>query len=227
MLLQSAKLASIGQMAAGIGHEINNPLNNILSYAKLIERQLGDSDARCKQDLKSLKEEAMRASEIIKGILNFARQVSPQYAPFDIRQWLHDTFMLVQQTAKNGGVSLSYDCQEDVVIEGDRGQLQQALINLLINAIQASARDSEVYVIVQVDAEEVAINVIGVDPSDLDRIYDPFFTTKAEGVGSGLGLSISLGIIERHGGKLILSNNPGKGTTASMIIPRRPREQAA
>lgn len=228
MMLQSAKLASIGQMAAGIGHEINNPLNNILSYAKLIERELGATDSRAKSDLTSLKEEAVRASEIIRGILNFARQVTPQYAPFAIRQWLQDTFTLVQQTAKSAGVSLSFDCEEDVIVEGDRGQLQQALINLLINAIQASARGDEVHVIVQVDAEEIAISVIdqgaGVADSDLDRIYDPFFTTKPEGEGSGLGLSISLGIIERHDGKLILSNNPDRGTTATMVIPRTPRE---
>ncbi|MEJ2391884.1 MAG: HAMP domain-containing sensor histidine kinase [Gammaproteobacteria bacterium] len=228
MLLQSAKLASIGQMAAGIGHEINNPLNNILSYAKLIERELGDVDTRARSDLTSLKEEALRASEIIRGILNFARQVKPHYAPFAIRQWLQDTFALVQQTAKNAGVSLSYDCDEDVVIEGDRNQLQQAMINLLINAIQASSRGDEVHVIVQVDNEDVSISIIdqgsGVAEEDIDRVYDPFFTTKPEGVGSGLGLSISLGIIERHDGKLILSNNPDRGTTATMIIPRKAGE---
>jgi len=194
----------------------------------LIERELGASESRAKSDLVSLKEEALRASEIIKGILNFARQVTPQYAPFTIRQWLQDTFNLVQQTAKSAGVRLSFDCEEDVIIEGDRGQLQQALINLLINAIQASDRDDEVHVVVQVDEEEVAISVIdqgsGVASGDLDRIYDPFFTTKPEGVGSGLGLSISLGIVERHDGKLILSNNPDRGTTATMVIPRTPQE---
>lgn len=227
MMLQSAKLASIGQMAAGIGHEINNPLNNILSYAKLIERELSHADERTRGDLKSLKEEAVRASEIIKGILNFARQVKPHYAPFAIRQWLQDTLNLVQQTAKSAGIGLAYDCSEDVIIEGDRGQLQQALINLLINAIQASQHGGEVHVIVQADPEEISINVIdqgkGVAQNNLDRIYDPFFTTKAEGEGSGLGLSISLGIIERHDGKLILNNNPDRGVTATMVIPRKAR----
>ena len=115
-----------------------------------------------------------------------------------------------------------------MVIEGDRGQLQQALINLLINAIQASTNGDEVHVIVQVDSEEVSISVIdqgaGIAADDLDLIYDPFFTTKPEGEGSGLGLSISLGIVERHGGKLVLSNNPDSGTTATMVIPRVPEE---
>jgi two-component system NtrC family sensor kinase len=230
MMLQSAKLASIGQMAAGIGHEINNPLNNILSYAKLIERGLGPSDERVRNDIKSLKEEAVRASDIIRGILNFARQVQPHYAAFAISQWLQDTLNLVQQTAKSSGIQLECDSPEDVIIEGDRSQLQQALINLLINAIQASERGDQVQVIVQVDEEEVSISVIdqgtGVSEKDLDRIYDPFFTTKPEGVGSGLGLSISLGIIERHNGKLILNNNPDRGTTATMVIPRKPQAEA-
>jgi len=231
MMLQSAKLASIGQMAAGIGHELNNPLNNILSYAKLIERQLAATDTRSKHDLVSLKEEALRASEIIRGILNFARQVTPEYAPFAIRPWLLDTFALVQQTARTAGVKLSHDCETDVSIEGDRGQLQQALINLLINAIQASQRDQEVHVTVQVDAEDVSISVIdhggGIAEADLDRIFDPFFTTKPEGEGSGLGLSISLGIIERHNGRLILNNNPDQGTTATMVLPRTPQGTGA
>jgi two-component system NtrC family sensor kinase len=223
MMLQSAKLASIGQMAAGIGHEINNPLNNILSYVKLLERELSDSDGRIKQDLVSLKEETVRASDIIRGILNFARQVPPQYAPFQIEQWLQDTLNLVKQSAKTAGISLAYECEQDMIIEGDRGQLQQALINLLINAIQASERNSEVNIVVSFTNEDAIISVIdqgaGIDQDSLNRIFDPFFTTKPEGKGSGLGLSVSLGIIERHNGKLMLKNNPNGGVTATMAIP--------
>jgi two-component system NtrC family sensor kinase len=223
MMLQSAKLASIGQMAAGIGHEINNPLNNILSYAKLLERELDSDDGRLKQDLNSLKEEAVRASDIIRGILNFARQVPPQYAPFHILQWLQDTVNLVRQSAKTAGISIAYECNEDQIIEGDRAQLQQALINLLINAIQASSRDTEVKIMVSYTEKDAIISVTdhgsGIDQVNLDLIFDPFFTTKPEGEGSGLGLSVSLGIIERHNGKLMLSNNPDGGVTATMAIP--------
>jgi two-component system NtrC family sensor kinase len=223
MMLQSAKLASIGQMAAGIGHEINNPLNNILSYAKLIERDLKDSDDRARSDLKSLKEEAVRASDIIRGILNFARQVPPQYAPFHVEQWLQDTLNLVRQSAKTAGIELAYECSEDKVVEADRGQLQQALINLLINAIQASERDSQVKTVVSFTDTDLIVSVVdhgkGIDQESLDLIFDPFFTTKPEGEGSGLGLSVSLGIIERHNGKLMLKNNPDGGVTATMAIP--------
>jgi len=225
MMLQSAKLASIGQMAAGIGHEINNPLNNILSYAKLLERQSDELSESTKDDLKSLKEEAIRASDIIRGILNFARQVPPQYAPFEIEKWLRDTVNLVMQTAKTAGVNLSFECEVDAVIEADRGQLQQALINLLINAVQASERDAEVKVSISYTKEDVIISVVdngkGIEQESIDLIFDPFYTTKPEGEGSGLGLSISLGIIERHNGKLMLRNNKDNGVTATIMIPMK------
>lgn len=230
MMLQNSKLASIGQMAAGIGHEINNPLNNILSYTKLIERNIDDQDARALADLKALREEALRASDIIRGILNFGRQVAPQYAPFGLEQWLQDTLNLVRQSAKTAGINLACHPVEDLTVEGDRGQLQQALINLLINAIQASPRDSEVSVFVSHDDHNVTISITdqgqGIADDIIDKVFDPFYTTKPEGEGSGLGLSISLGIIERHHGKLMIRNNPLGGVTATMVIPRTERRES-
>ena len=223
MMLQSAKLASIGQMAAGIGHEINNPLNNILSYVKLLERSIEPKDRRIRSDVQSLKEEAMRASDIIRGILNFARQVPPHYAPFNLTDWVQDTLNLVRQSAKTVGIALAAECPQDLIVEGDRGQLQQALINLLINAIQASPSGSEVKVVVSSNQSDAIISVIdrgsGIANEAADYIFDPFYSTKPEGEGSGLGLSVSLGVIERHQGKLSLKNNPDRGVTATMIIP--------
>lgn len=225
MMLQSAKLASIGQMAAGIGHEINNPLNNIQSYVKLLERTIDPNDQRVVGDLKSLKEEVIRASDIIRGILNFARQVPPHYALFDLGEWLQDTLNLVRQSAKTVGIPLAYEYKQDLLIEGDRGQLQQALINLLINAIQASKSGDTVKVVVSSNESDALISVIdqggGITNETADYIFDPFFTTKPEGEGSGLGLSVSLGVIERHHGKLTLKNNSDKGVTATMMIPLR------
>lgn len=229
MMLQSAKLASIGQMAAGIGHEINNPLNNILSYAKLLERSVDHTDSRVMSDLKSLKEEAVRASDIVRGILNFARQVPPHYAPFNVAGWLQDTINLVRQSAKTAGIHLAYECSEDLILEGDRNQLQQALINLLINAIQSSKADMELKVIVSNDEKNATIRVIdqggGIAPEIIDFIYDPFYTTKPEGEGSGLGLSISLGIIERHQGTLTMQNNADRGVTATITIPLKQKTE--
>lgn len=222
MMLQSAKLASIGQMAAGIGHELNNPLNNILSYAKLLERNTKD-DTTTQQDIHSLREEAMRASEIVKGILNFAHQVPPQYSQFSVNEWLDSTLALVQQTARSKAIKLVVNSGFDGMLQGDRGQLQQVMVNLLLNAIQASARDSKVSIETVMQHNLLHIRVHdegeGIDNSVLDKIYDPFFTTKAEGDGSGLGLSICLGIIERHQGTLDIRNNETSGVTATVTLP--------
>lgn len=230
MALQSNKLASIGQMAAGIGHEINNPLNNILSYSKLIARSLRNADdlapelrQQLQRDLEALREETLRASDIVKGILNFARQVPPAYSRFAIRPWLADTLKLVQQSARSRHLRLELHAGYDGELEGDRSQLQQALVNLLLNAIQASPADATVHLAVHTEGEQLIITVTdegcGIDPAVLANIFDPFFTTKAEGEGSGLGLSISLGIVERHHGTLEIHNHPHGGVIATLRLP--------
>lgn len=231
MMLQSAKLASIGQMAAGIGHEINNPLNNILSYAKLVRRSLPPEAHAVTQDVDSLREEAMRASAIVKSVLNFARQVPPQYASFAVAPWLRETVSLVQQAARARRVHLEMDCEVDCEVDGDRHQLQQVLVNLLLNAIQASPEGATVGVDACCRDAELVLTVQdqgpGIAEQDMARIYDPFFTTKAVGEGSGLGLSISLGIVEHHGGVLSLENQPEGGVLARMQLPLRRRTSAA
>ncbi|MDZ7803605.1 sensor histidine kinase [Thiohalophilus sp.] len=232
MMLQSNKLASIGQMAAGIGHEINNPLNNVLSYAKLLQRTLekteyGDAQTRQRllDDLNALRDEALRASDIVRGILNFARQVPPQYSHFEVRPWLENTLALVRQAAKSKRVELQLECDYDGELEGDRSQLQQALINLLLNAIQASPADGLVTIRCQSEEQQLRLTICdqgeGIDVQKLDNIFDPFFSTKPEGEGSGLGLSISLGIIEYHNGSLHIDNNPQAGVTATVMLPLR------
>ena len=232
MVLQNNKLASIGQMAAGIGHEINNPLNNILSYSKLISRSIAKNSAdintktltNLQQDIDSLRNETLRASEIIKGILNFARQMPPQIETFSVKEWLEKSILLVQQTAKTRHIVIKLDYTGDDVFEGDQAQLQQVIINLLINSIQASENNAEININVKVEDEKVEVTIqdygCGIKEENFNNIYDPFFTTKAEGEGSGLGLSISLGIIESHQGTLSIMNNKNtQGTTAILILP--------
>ena len=239
MVLQNNKLASIGQMAAGIGHEINNPLNNILSYSTLISRNISknaaDIDAKnlsnLQQDIDSLRNETLRASEIIKGILNFARQMPPQLGTFSIKEWLEKSISLVQQTAKTHHIEIKLHYAGDDVFEGDQAQLQQVIINLLINAIQASEDNAVINIGVKCDTQQLEVTIQdeghGIKEEDLSNIFDPFFTTKEEGDGSGLGLSISLGIIESHQGSLIIQNNADnkgtdvRGTTATLILPRQ------
>ena len=231
MALQNNKLASIGQMAAGIGHEINNPLNNILSYSKLISRGIAQnaadidtkSLANLQHDIDSLRSETLRASEIIKGILNFARQMPPQLSSFAVKDWLEKSILLVQQTAKTHHIEINLNYKGDDFIEADQAQLQQVIINLLLNAIQASDDNALINISVKCDKEQLEVEIhdqgTGISEDDLNNIYDPFFTTKEEGDGSGLGLSISLGIIESHQGYLNIRNNADKGATATLILP--------
>ncbi len=224
MMLQNAKLASIGEMAAGIGHEINNPLNNILSYTKLIERDMPESNQAIKEDLTGLRNEALRAGRIVKGILNFARQVPPEYTRFRLDEWLKDSLLLVEPEAHKRHVHTELLASPDLMLEGDRQQLQQVLVNLLMNAIQASEQGQSV----RISAEEAPHNHIrilvadsgkGISNDVKDKLFDPFFSTKTVGEGSGLGLSISLGIIQYHQGDLTLQNNNNGGVDAIIMLP--------
>lgn len=228
VMLQQAKLASIGQMAAGIGHELNNPLNNILTISKLLERGNKTQDPQLQQDIESLRDETLRASDIVRGVLNFARQVPPQFTCFGIRGWLENTVFLVQQEARAQQVSLHIECETDFDINGDRAQLQQVLINLLLNAIQASDAGSRVAVTADSYADECMISVKdeggGIAEEDLENVFDPFFSRKTVGEGNGLGLSISLGIMEQHGGSLEIVNNSNRGVTATMHLPIKHNE---
>jgi len=223
MMLQSAKLASIGEMAAGIGHEINNPLNNILSYATLIERDLPEKNHELIEDIQGLRSEAQRAGKIVNGILNFARQVPPEYTEFDLHVFLKDTLLLAQSQAHKFNISLEIGDNPDQLIWGDRNQLQQVLVNLLMNAIHASKQSSTISVSATTGNQMVSIIVsdqgTGIKEQDKDKIFDPFFTTKSIGEGSGLGLSISIGIMQYHNGKLKLENNQQGGVDAIMQIP--------
>ena len=223
MMLQSAKLASIGEMAAGIGHEINNPLNNILSYAALIERDLPEDKKELQQDIQGLRSEAQRAGKIVKGILNFARQVPPEYVEFDLHVWLQDTLHLVEAQSHKYKVTLELHDTLNLFIHGDRSQLQQVLVNLLMNAIQASKSGDNIKVTTHTDNENLYITVsdqgTGIDTTNKEKIFDPFFTTKNIGEGSGLGLSISIGIMQYHNGSLKLNNNQQGGVDAIMQLP--------
>lgn len=229
MMLQNDKLVSLGEMAAGIGHEINNPLNNILSYSKLINRALQQNDIdpatlqQIRKDLAALRDESVRASDIVAGILNFARQVPLHYGKFEVCDWLEKTIQLVQQSARSKIIKLETRCEITGEVEGDQNQLQQALINLLLNAIYVSKPHDTINIrcCQQDDSLEITVedHGPGIEPEILNKIFDPFFTTKPEGIGTGLGLSISHGIIERHCGKLELSNLAHGGVCARIQIP--------
>lgn len=236
MMMQNAKLASIGQLAAGIGHELNNPLNNILSYARLIERELNTDPGTAVKDIKAIREEGERASRIVQGVLNFSRQIPANFTDFPVKEWLHQTISLVQSTARNKEIEICVQVSEDFTVHADRGLLQQAVINLLINAVQASPRGSEVILsCIRVNAHfklAVIDSGPGIPDEDMDRLFEPFYTTKEVGEGSGLGLSITLGIVEQHKGALQIENSLTEdgevsGVIATIALPLNPEEETA
>ncbi|MCP4041744.1 MAG: HAMP domain-containing histidine kinase [Gammaproteobacteria bacterium] len=223
VMMQKEKLASVGQLAAGIGHEINNPLHNIITLTKLMDRSYSPADDELREDIQSVREEAQRACRIVRAVLNFSREVPLEYTSFELEPWLQEILSLIEQEAGRRRISLFYEGEGSYRLDGDPNLLEQVLINLLLNAMQASPPGAEVRVIVKEVDKTLVIDVHdqgeGIAPGDMEHVFDPFFTTKTAEGGSGLGLSISLGIIEQHGGELSLHNRPPRGVTASISLP--------
>ena len=221
-VIRNAKLASIGQLAAGIGHELSNPLSNIYSLTKLVQRGLS-SDDQVSHDVGLIREEAERASNIIKGLLSFARQGPTDLSFFKVEKWIQESISLVERLAQRRDVQITPASIPDCDLYGDRGLLQQALVNILVNAVQATQRGSEVEVTIELPNQDIRVIVQdqgpGISSEAVDKIFDPFFTTKPEGEGTGLGLSIAMGILQRHGGEITVENPPEGGARAIIKMP--------
>ncbi|MCB1724896.1 MAG: HAMP domain-containing histidine kinase [Gammaproteobacteria bacterium] len=230
-MLQNAKLTSIGQLAAGIAHELRNPLANIYSLTKLAQRAVPEGEEQLTDDLNNIRGEAERASDIIQGLLDFSRQGPTRQSEFSLADWLQECVQLVMRMAEQREISLELAEVADIRLHGDQGLLQQAVVNVLINALQASPPRSVVRVSTEMGAVFVQIAIqdkgAGIPAGILDRLFDPFFTTKPEGEGTGLGLSIALGIVEKHQGRLVLENGPDGGTVARILLPLQPTHEGA
>lgn len=220
---QSERLAALGQMAAGIGHEINNPLMNIMSLATLIEEALGEGHDDTRNDILLLRTEGKRCARIIQGILNFARENEPSYKPFNLSKLISDTLELLHHRIESSEIQVITKIEDDLMMMGDAGMLQQVLVNVLLNAIQASALNAEILIDAKQENDNVILEIIddgtGIQANDFSKIFDPFFTTKSEGEGTGLGLSVSYGIIKHHGGSISIENMKGKGVRVKIILP--------
>ena len=220
---QSERLAALGQMAAGIGHEINNPLMNIMSLATLIEESLGSGHDDIKNDLLILRKEGQRCARIIQGILNFARENEPSYVPFNLSELIEETLELLHHRIDSSEINLITNIEKDLVMEGDAGMLQQVLVNVILNAIQASSENAEILINAKEKNGKLLIEIIdqgtGIKGNDFSKIFDPFFTTKSEGEGTGLGLSVSYGIIKHHGGSISIENMEEAGVKVNITLP--------
>ncbi|KPK39099.1 MAG: hypothetical protein AMJ69_06635 [Gammaproteobacteria bacterium SG8_47] len=229
---QSERLAAVGQLAAGIGHEINNPLMNIMSLASLIEQSVDSCDAeQIRSDVELLQKEGERCARVVQGILNFARENKPSYRKFDMGELVEESLALMDHRIRAADISVELEIAQPLSMEGDPNQLQQVLVNVLLNALQAAPQGSVIKVVGRHsdDAQHVQLEVIdegsGVNEEDMERVFNPFFTTKPEGHGTGLGLSVSYGIVRRHNGTLILENEADRGAKVVIRLPLQCAEQ--
>lgn len=227
---QSERLAAVGQMAAGIGHEINNPLMNIMSLATLIEDSLPQDSGQAREDIAALRKEGDRCARIVQGILNFARETRPRYQRFDLAALIDETVELFAHRMEKSAIALQTRLRRPLMMEGDANQLQQVLVNVILNAIQASPPDSAITISAEQDGDLVRVQVLdrgsGISEEALSKAFNPFFTTKPEGSGTGLGLSVSYGIIRKHGGTISLRNRPDSGVCVEIVLPIGSRERA-
>jgi len=217
------KLASVGRLAAGIAHEINNPLSGILLFANILDRNLKNEDQKAK--LKSIIDETIRCREIVKGVLDFSRQTNPKFEPVDIVALLDRVFDLVEKQDLFQSIDIQklYKSRKTPPIQGDRNQLQQVMLNVIINAVQAISGPGAITVDIAESGGFIDISVkdtgCGISEEDLNRIFDPFFTTKEQRKGTGLGLSLSHGIIEKHHGAIHVTSKVDEGSTFIVHLP--------
>jgi two-component system NtrC family sensor kinase len=226
-LAQADKLSSIGLLAAGVAHEINTPLAVISSYSQMLSKQMR-GDPRLGPVLEKITQQSFRASEIANGLLNFSRTSTTEFRETNLNQVIRDTLSLLEHQFKTAQILVDVDLTEDLpAIHGNPGKLQQVFLNLLLNAKEAMPGGGRLRVATQVNGHVEAVvadSGAGIAAEHLKRIYDPFFTTKTtprpgERRGTGLGLSVSYGIIQEHAGKIHVESAVGAGTTFHLEFP--------
>jgi PAS domain S-box-containing protein len=222
-LQQSDKLSSIGLLAAGVAHEVNTPLAGISSYSQMLMQQIPDNDPR-RQLLEKIHRQTSRASSIVNNLLNFSRVTEARYAPVDLNRVIDDTIQLLEAQLRNTEIEVVRRYADELPpAVGDGPKLQQVLMNLILNARDAMPQGGRLEISTEADEDSVVIEVrdtgLGIAPEHLAKIYDPFFTTKQIGKGTGLGLAVSYGIISDHGGHIDVESNLGEGTRFQITLP--------
>ncbi len=226
-LSQAEKMSSIGILAAGVAHEVNTPLAVISSYAQLLAKQLQD-DEKHSALLEKITRQTFRASEIVNNLLNFSRTSGTEFSEIDINKVIADTLGLLEHQFRSSKIKVNDRLYTELpLILGNAGKLQQVFLNLFLNAKDAMPNGGTLHV---ATSNGNAVNVSisdtgsGIEQENIARIYDPFFTTKnspLEGQrrGTGLGLSVTYGIIQEHAGKINVESHPGQGTTFYLEFP--------
>ena len=232
-LVSSEKMASLGKLAAGIAHEINNPLGGILIYSSLLMEDLPETDPR-KDDLARIVQEAGRCKEIVRSLLEFARQTEPRMEPVDINRAITDDLFFLENQALFHNIHIDKHLDPSLPQAlGNGGQLKQVFMNIIINAAEAMHGNGELVISTSASSDgktvfmEFSDTGEGIPAENLSRIFEPFFTTKDVGKGTGLGLATSYGIIESHGGKIRVKSRVGEGATFMIELPAHPEGKEA
>ncbi len=222
-ITRSEQLASVGRLAAGVAHEINNPLTGILTFSHML-REKENMDPQDRQDLDLVIHEAARAAKIVRGLLDFARERPVTVAPVDLNALVRQTVRLLGNREAFQKTVIVEDLADPLPpIEGDANQIQQVIVNLALNACEAMPEGGTLLISTLARNGRVVIQVTdtghGIKKEHLDKVFEPFFSTKPVGKGTGLGLSVSYGIVEQHGGTLEVESEDGKGSTFTISLP--------
>ncbi len=221
-IIRSEKLATVGKLAAGVAHEINNPLGNISLYAQMLSQKIKDGEARKK--LKIIEEQATQAARIVKSLLEFSRQMEPKFRKVNLNEVVNKTLEILQPQISINNIKVIKNLDSGLPeVKVDPVQIQQVLVNMIKNAIEAMSEGGTLIIETRRRDGEIEIGIIdtgeGIPEENLSKIFDPFFSTKGVGKGTGLGLSVSYGIVERHGGRIEVESEVGVGSTFRIILP--------
>jgi two-component system NtrC family sensor kinase len=230
-LIHIERLASLGKLASSVAHEINNPLSGILIYTKLVQKQLGNPELPDEKKelmlkhLKMIENETKRCGDIVRGLLDFSKKDQQDYEPKALHEILQETFDLMTHTIKIANINfVKFFAATSDLIYCSPNQIKQACIGIIVNASEAIVDSGEIQLKTSnPDSETIKIEIIddgvGIAPLNLLHIFEPFFSTKQQMQGIGLGLSIAHGIIQSHKGRIQVKSVPGQGTTMSIILP--------
>jgi signal transduction histidine kinase len=226
-LIQAAKLSSIGQLSAGVAHELNNPLSGVLIYTRLMKEKLAKNTIDKEQlqnNLTKIESAIEYCTGIIRGLLDFARQSEPLLRPVTVSRAIDKALSLVEHQPKMKLLEVVKDESPNLpLVVADFNQLVQVFINLLVNAVQSMEDGGKLAIRTESEDEWVKMSIsdtgCGIPPGNMDKLFTPFFTTKEDIKGVGLGLAVSHGIIERHGGRIEAQSEVGKGSTFTVFLP--------
>jgi two-component system NtrC family sensor kinase len=225
-IMKSERLATLGQLAAGVAHEINNPLGTISIYTQMIRDELGKDNDSCRESLQVVMKQTNRAGRIVKDLLEFARQSEPEMRVLNINDILRKAITITTHPAELQNIRLATNLASELPdIKGDSDKLQQVFVNIIVNAIHAMPEGGELNFDTRISDDSKGIEIeisdtgCGIPQEHLSKLFDPFFSTKSTGEGTGLGLSVSLGIVQRHNGTIDVKSKVGEGSTFIVRFP--------